>query len=54
LAHLDVEALEAYMAYENCYLKSETEEDYEQPSSTEEQENPCDFSNDKDFPSSPA
>jgi hypothetical protein len=52
LADLDTNALEAYVAYENCYLESETEDDNHPSSLTEEQENPCDFSEDEDFPSS--
>ena len=54
LADLDADALEAYVAYENCYLESETEEEHNLATLDEEQENPCDFSDNEDFPSSPA
>ena len=51
LADLDADALEAYVAYESCYLESDTDEG--NPSgSVEEQEDPCGFSEDEDFPSS--
>ena len=53
LLDLNADALEAYLAYENCYLESENEENNESLS-TEEQPDPCNFSEDKDFPSSPA
>ena len=53
LLDLDVDALEAYLAYETCYLKSKNKETNESLF-TEEQPNPCNFSEDKDFPSSPA
>ena len=52
LSKLDTEALEAYVAYENCYLESESEEDTNPTSPTEEQEDPTTFSEDEDFPSS--
>ena len=52
LSELDTEALEAYVAYENCYLESESEDDPNPTSPTEEQEDPTTFSEDEDFPSS--
>ena len=52
LAGLDTGTLEAYIAYENCYLESDAKEDRSPPTPVEEQENPCDFSEDEDFPSS--
>ena len=53
LADLDTEALEAYVAYENCYLEDPQEESDELPE-TQEQDNPEEFSEDEDFPPSPA
>jgi len=52
LAKLDTEALEAYVAYEKCYLESGSEEDTNLLTPTEEQEDPCEFSDDEDFPHS--
>ena len=54
LANLDSEALEAYVAYEKCYLESDSEKDTNPSSPPEEQESPCEFSEDEDFPHSPA
>ena len=52
IAELDTDALEAYVAYESCYLESDSDEDTNQMSPTEEQEDPCTFSEEEDFPSS--
>ena len=54
LADLDTEALKAYVAYENCFLESDSDSDTNPTSPTEEQDDPCNFSGDEDFPSSPA
>ena len=53
LADLDTEALEAYVAYEQCYLQ-DSDEDPDPLSTVEEEENPGEFSEDEDFHSSPA
>ena len=52
LADLDTEALESYVAYENCFLETDSENDANPTSPTEEQEDPTTFSEDADFPSS--
>jgi len=56
LSVLDTEALEAYVAYENCYLEGLESHDNETTylSPIEEEENPQDFSEGEDFPPSPA
>jgi hypothetical protein len=57
LSALDSEALEAYVAYEKCYLdEQDSGEDNVMTnlSIIEEQEEPQDFSEGEDFPSSPA
>ena len=52
LADLDTEALEAYVAYENCYLESDSDDNTNPTSPIDEQEDPTTFSEDEDFPSS--
>jgi len=54
IASLDTEALEAYLAYENCFAE-ESGSDNEQPNNLntiEEEDNPQEISDDEDFPSS--
>ena len=54
LSNLDSEALEAYVAYENCYLK-DSEPEEEGPTNTiKEEVDPQNFSDDEDFLLSPA
>lgn len=53
LLNLDSEALEAHVAYENCYLESDSDEETNQQSPIEEQEDPTTFTEDEDFHSSP-
>ena len=54
LSNLDSEVLEAYIAYENCYLE-DSEPEEEGPTDTIEEEiNPQDFLDNEDFPPSPA
>ena len=52
LADLDTESLEAYVAYENCFLEPDSDDDTNPTSPTDEQEDPTTFSEDEDFPSS--
>ena len=54
LTVLDDDALEAYAAYESCYLKdSDPDPDHTNPlPAIEEQEGPTELSGDEDFPSS--
>jgi len=56
LTVLDSEALEAYVAYENCYLEEldGQEEQFSLLSPVKEEENPQKFSEREDFPPSPA
>jgi len=54
IASLDTEALEAYLAYENCFAE-ESGSDTEQTNNLdtiEEEDDPQDISDDEDFPSS--
>ena len=49
LSTLDTKALEAFVAYENCYMEdSDTEKD--NINEIEEQDNPQEFSEEEDFP----
>ena len=52
LSNLDSEALEAYVAYKNCYLKDSEPEEEGPTDMIEEEINPQDFLDNKDFPPS--
>ena len=54
LSSLDSEALKAYVAYENCYLKDSEPEEKGLASIIKEETSPQDFSEDEDFPPSSA
>ena len=54
LSSLDSEALKAYVAYENCYLEDSEPEEKEPANIIKEGTSPQDFSEDEDFPPSPA
>lgn len=49
LSTLDSEALEAFVAYEDCY-REDSDTEQEEPNELEEEPNPGEFSGDEDFP----